>query len=49
MRSGFSSLRQAPDKEFAVLEVLYPRLPVRLRESRELPPASGRTIPVEQG
>mgnify|MGYP005941458881 CR=1 FL=1 len=53
MRPGFSSLRQAPAKEFAVLEVLYPRLPVRLRESRELPPASGRTIPrtipVEQG
>lgn len=49
MRPGFSSLRQAPDKEFVVLEVFYLRLPVRLRESRELPPASGRTIPVEQG
>lgn len=48
-RPGFSSLRQAPDKEFAVLEVFYLRLPVRLRESLELPPASGRTIPVEQG
>lgn len=48
-RPGFSPLCQAPAKEFAVLEVFYPRLPVRLRESRELPPASGRTIPVAQG
>ena len=48
-RPGSSPLCQAPAKEFAVLEVLYPRLPVRIRESRELPPASGRTIPVEQG
>lgn len=29
MRPGFSSLCQAPDKEFAVLEVFYLRLPVR--------------------
>lgn len=28
-RPGSSSLRQAPDKEFAVLEVFYLRLPVR--------------------
>ena len=49
MRPGFSLLRQAPDKQFAVLEVFYLRLPVRLRENLELPPASGRTIPVEQG
>ena len=48
-RPGFSPLCQTPAKEFAVLEVFYPRLPVRLRESRELPPASGRTIPVAQG
>lgn len=48
-RPGSSSLCQAPAKEYAVLKVLYPRLPVRLRESRELQPASGRTIPVEQG
>ena len=48
-RPGSSPLCQAPAKEFAVLKVFYPRLPVRLREIRELPPASGRTIPVEQG